>query len=584
MKYPLISEIGRFDDSNVTFGGYNHQITCGNGEWYDMKNMSTRYMPILSTRARRGIGRSFKNPQGFLDKESLMWIDDCKLYNDGEVVELSGVEIKPGKKNMIKMGAYVIIFPDKIWYNAKTGECGYMEQKNKYSGNVHVVLTEANGKIITYHDSEYYDEHTPNDGDYMLSNSGGKASLKIYSGITKSWNAVATSYFQIQAEGIGKGLAKDDGVKITIDKSDDWQYASNIFVNDEGYRLSSNFTLVDVADDVITVVGLLDDEHTVLVNLDVERLTPDMAYVTECNNRLWGCSMDGHEIYASKLGDARNWNCYMGLSTDSWAATVGSDGVFTGAITFLGYPLFFKEDRMIKIAVSSTGAHQLKESVCRGVQKGSSESLVIIDELLMYKGTTDVCLYTGSIPVSISDSLGEVRYHAAKAGTIDGRYYISMQDEKDDHHLFVYDRGNQTWCREDEADIECFIRHNDNLFFLDNADLTLKDVTGGKDLETAFDWMIESGMISYDIPEAKYIGRVAVRMTLAFGTYARIDIQYDDADWETKVTIDGKGTRTFTIPIVPKRCDHFKIRITGKGDAKINALTKRVEKGSDFYV
>ena len=66
----------------------------------------------------------------------------------------------------------------------------------------------------------------------------------------------------------------------------------------------------------------------------------------ECGNRLWGCKyglVDGetvNEIYASKLGDFKNWNCFAGLSTDSYAAARGSDGPFTGAADYLGQPRF----------------------------------------------------------------------------------------------------------------------------------------------------------------------------------------------------------------------------------------------------
>ena len=49
-----------------------------------------------------------------------------------------------------------------------------------------------------------------------------------------------------------------------------------------------------------------------------------------------------NEIYASKLGDFKNWNCYAGRSTDSYVATRGSDGPFTGAADYLGSPLFFR--------------------------------------------------------------------------------------------------------------------------------------------------------------------------------------------------------------------------------------------------
>ena len=50
-----------------------------------------------------------------------------------------------------------------------------------------------------------------------------------------------------------------------------------------------------------------------------------------------------NELYACKLGDFKNWNCFLGISTDSYVASVGTDGPWTGAVTYLGNPIFFKE-------------------------------------------------------------------------------------------------------------------------------------------------------------------------------------------------------------------------------------------------
>lgn len=71
---------------------------------------------------------------------------------------------------------------------------------------------------------------------------------------------------------------------------------------------------------------------------------PDLLFVCENENRLWGC--DKTTIYASKLGDIFNWNVYEGLATDSYSVDTGSAGSFTACISFLGYPIFFKEDHI----------------------------------------------------------------------------------------------------------------------------------------------------------------------------------------------------------------------------------------------
>jgi hypothetical protein len=349
---------------------------------------------------------------------------------------------------------------------------------------------------------------------------------------------------------------------------------------------------VDKTDNSITIPGIYKGQVTVFENMTitVERKVPDMAFITECNNRLWGCSEDGHEIYCCKLGDVKNWNCFRGASTDSWAATVGSDGKFTGAITYLGYPMFFKEDCILKIAVSSTGGHQTKETRCRGVQNGSGGSLAILNEVLYYKSTECVCGYNGSLPYSISNELGDVSYYDAVAGTVGDKYYISMRDKNDRWSMFAYDSKSQIWCREDNTRVLAFCKYKDDLYYIDTKDKTMKSVGGTlpfdvpeKATEDRVQWFVESGAIGYTSPDNKYVGRINLRITLELGTDVDFFLQYDSqGEWEHKFNMSGKGTRTFTVPVIPKRCDHFKYKLVGKGGCKIYSITKTTEQGSDI--
>ena len=593
MLFPKLNEVAQYRDMTTVFGGYNHQISCQDGQFYDMKNMTSQYYPVLSPRQNRGIVKKLVYPQSILDKEDLMWIDENKLYINGTETTLDGVTLTDATpKTMAKMGAYIIIMPDRVWYNTETKECGYMEHKNVISvGNeIEFSLCEANGKIIEYQNADYYEEHEAKDGDYMMSTKNGNASLKVYSASTKLWVTVATTYIQITAQGIGVGLEKGDGIKLTIDSGID--ALSNVFVNEEeDGKVSTNNVIVDKTDNTITITGII--KELIQVNdkeLVVERKVPDMEFITECNNRLWGCSKDGHEIYCCKLGDVKNWNCFAGISTDSWAATIGSDGKFTGAITYLGYPIFFKEDSLIKIAVSATGGHQTKETKCRGVQKDSHRSLAILNETLYYKSSTCICAYSGGLPVSISDELGEVRYYEAVSGTIGDRYYISMRDEKGKYSMFVYDSKYGIWCREDNTEAMYFCKHKDDLYFIDMKDKQMKSVRGTllydvaeRNTEKNFDWFVESGAIGYSSPDNKYVSRINVRISLDVGTNVDFYLQYDSGDeWEHKFNMSGTGTRTFSVPIIPKRCDHFKYKIVGKGGCKVHSITKTLEQGSDI--
>jgi hypothetical protein len=270
--------------------------------------------------------------------------------------------------------------------------------------------------------------------------------------------------------------------------------------------------------------------------------------------------------------------------------TIGSDGKFTGAITYLGYPMFFKEDCLIKISVSSTGGHQTKETKCRGVQRGSERSLAILNETLFYKSTSDICAYQGSLPVGISDELGEVRYSDAVASTIGSRYYICMKDKKGKPHLFVFDQKTGLWCKEDNTDVLYFCRHEDDLYYIDVVNKQMKSVGGTllydveeKKPEGKFDWYVESGSIGYNSPDNKYVARINVRISLEFGTNVDFYLQYDSSgEWEHKFNMCGTGTRTYTVPVITKRCDHFKYKLVGNGGCKVYSITKTIEQGSDI--
>jgi hypothetical protein len=249
--------------------------------------------------------------------------------------------------------------------------------------------------------------------------------------------------------------------------------------------------------------------------------------------------------------------------------------------------MFFKEDGLIKISVSAVGGHQTKETRCRGVQSGSHGSLAILNEVLYYKSSTGVCSYNGSLPDSISDEFGEVRYYDAVAGAIGDKYYISMRDTKGTYTMFAYDSRNGIWCKEDSTNVFSFCRYKDELYYVDANDNTMKSIGGtllfdSKESEKNIDWYVESGAIGYSSPDNKYVGRITLRITLEFGTNVDFFLQYDSmGEWEHKFNMSGKGTRTFSVPIIPKRCDHFRYKITGKGGCKIHSVSKTIEEGSD---
>ena len=71
-------------------------------------------------------------------------------------------------------------------------------------------------------------------------------------------------------------------------------------------------------------------------------------------------------------------------------------------------------------------------------------------------------------------------------------------------------------------------------------------------------------------------------MSLELGTSIFIFIKYDASDeWQYLYRMDGASLQSFNVPIRPKRCDYLRLRIEGKGNAKIYSITKTIEQGSD---
>jgi hypothetical protein len=348
--------------------------------------------------------------------------------------------------------------------------------------------------------------------------------------------------------------------------------------------------LYAVGADYIVVVGMIDRSvESASAAVTLSRTVPDLDYVCECQNRLWGCfygkGKDGkmlNEIYCCALGDFKNWRQYLGLSTDSWTASVGSDGPWTGAINFLGHPIFFKETMLHQVTVSATGAHSITETPARGVQNGSHRSLAIVNEVLYYKSRSDVCAYQGGFPSGVSEALGDAVYADAVAGTFGADYYVSMRDTEQKWHLFVFDSTNKLWIREYDLHVTDMARIDDSLLALD-ADGVLWDLTGATgEPETRLSWVAQSGILYYEIQGKQYTSRYDVMLTAPAGSSIDLYIQYDsDGVWRPSGHFDFRGTRSVVIPVRPRRCDHMELRLTGEGDVKIYSIARILEQGSD---
>jgi hypothetical protein len=190
------------------------------------------------------------------------------------------------------------------------------------------------------------------------------------------------------------------------------------------------------------------------------------------------------------------------------------------------------------------------------------------------------------MPVEISAALGDENYYDAVAGAHGNKYYINMKNVSDGSYwLFVYDAAKGMWHKEDRIRLYSFCSHLNCLYAIKNETNEVVVLCNAKEFDTdeqSVSWFAETGIWGMNTPDMKYISRLLIRMALEDGARVEVSIQYDSNDlWEQVCVISATSLRSFCIPVRPKRCDHFRIRISGEGQCKIYSITKTIEQGSD---
>ena len=567
MQIPTLKQ-GDVSRENVTsFGGCHAGARIAEGEFAAMKNCTGDQFPLIATRRKRGIHASPARCNGLLAKDSLCWVDGSKFVMNGYETEL---HLTDSPKQLVSMGAYVIIFPDKKYINtADLSDSGNLEAEFTSAGTVKFTPVDGDGKPLIPAYTQPEEPEKPENGALWLDTSGAGALLQWSAG-TGMWVSVDNTLVRISCPNMGVSFRPGDGVQLTGVPA----------------GVMTAGVIADCGRDYVTVPGLLERESSLDTPVTVGRYLPLMDMVLECGNRLWGCRYGlnragavVNEIYASKLGDFRNWNCFQGVSTDSYCVSLGNDGPFTGAVQHLGYPVFFREDCIHRLYGSTPATFRLQTTPCPGVQQGCSRSLARVGQMLYYKSPTGVCAYDGAVPVTVSQKLGVMPCTRAAAGALGDKYYLCIQEEETTGQLWVYDTARGLWHREDDTRVRCFCTCRDDLFFVNGAGQIIS-VMGRGQPEEEISWMLETGMLGTLTPDSKTLTRLNLRLELA--QQATVWVQYDGDDfWTPVATVYGSAGQCFNLPVAVRRCDRLRLRLEGTGFMRLSCITKTMERGSE---
>ena len=593
------------------FGGINETYGCSEAEESRALNFSSRGYPALQTRAPRRKTREVKDVNGMYHLNGLLVCrgttleytpDDSETREGAVVLEHA---LTNDRKALTGMGTKVLIWPDKKAFDTETGELSELGAVWEIGeAGMTVTPCDMEGKTYTPGSVGETEPEAPEDGQLFLKGDpetpyGMDSVLLKYSTKNKKWQEIMLQSLRIHCPGLGAAMKENDTVtlsgvpqrvcdalakglngEISISTLDGDDMITALALPEKSDRYYGSWTVLRSGTVWQSLDGKVTENEAADAPVKAERRVPDLDFVTEQGNRVWGCSRKENSIYACALGDPTNWYSYRGIASDSYAVSVGSDGAFTGAASCLSYILFFKENCIHKLYGSKPSDYQMSSVRCRGVAAKAAGSLCVIAETLYYLSPDGVMAWSGSLPAKVSGALDTGKLTAADwamGGQLDARYYLYLHRRADGDgsgRLLVYDTEKGLWHEESPAGTE-MVSTGQQLYLWDGSALWAagsdRETEGEEEANLRFEAV--TGDIGMSVPDDKYISRVTLRLDALAHTVVTVAVSYDGGAWETvgSCAVTQERQRV-NLPFVPRRHDLMRLKFSGTGQMTLRSM------------
>ncbi len=593
------------------FGGINETYGCSEAEESRALNFSSRGYPALQTRAPRRKTREVKDVNGMYHLNGLLVCrgttleytpDDSETREGAVVLEHA---LTNDRKALTGMGTKVLIWPDKKAFDTETGELSELGAVWEIGeAGMTVTPCDTEGKTYTPGSVGETEPEAPEDGQLFLKGDpetpyGMDSVLLKYSTKNKKWQEIMLQSLRIHCPGLGAAMKENDTVtmsgvpqrvcdalakglngEISISTLDGDDMITALALPEKSDRYYGSWTVLRSGTAWQSLDGKVTENEAADAPVKAERRVPDLDFVTEQGNRVWGCSRKENSIYACALGDPTNWYSYRGIASDSYAVSVGSDGAFTGAASCLSYILFFKENCIHKLYGSKPSDYQMSSVRCRGVAAKAAGSLCVIAETLYYLSPDGVMAWSGSLPAKVSGVLDTGKLTAADwamGGQLDARYYLYLHRRADGDgsgRLLVYDTEKGLWHEENPAGTE-MVSTGQQLYLWDGSALWAagsdRETEGEEEANLRFEAV--TGDIGMSVPDDKYISRVTLRLDALAHTVVTVAVSYDGGAWETvgSCAVTQERQRV-NLPFVPRRHDLMRLKFSGTGQMTLRSM------------
>lgn len=523
MKLPQIAyNIQKNQQEMVQMRSINYSDALNDGDLADSLHLSARRHPYITARRKRQqlTGTAYTSATALTSWRKLVTVVGTKVYYDG--TQISG-SVTAGEKQFAVVNTKLIIWPDKKYIDLAASPMTLNDLGASTSGS----------------------------GTTNFANDDSEST------ITVTRNVDFTTIFKV-----------GDTVEVSG--------CSNTANN-------KSATIKAIAAKKLTFTSGAFTDASETGTITIARKIPDMDYICESENRLWGCSSSAQTIYASALGDPTNFYTYEGVSTDAYAVAVGTEGDFTGCCKLSSSVLFWKETVLHKMLGSYPAEYSMYTYNMEGLRAGCSKSLQVINETLYYVGLHGVYAYSGGTPSLISANFGQHEFVNAIAGNDGDTYFLSVQEQTGPNayknYFFLYETIRNLWVLEDNIRIKDFTRISKDLYFLDTEGRVWLHDSGEEDPDV--NWLAQFTPFYETIQGRKTYSKLLLRMQLPQGSYMIAEIRTDNKPWQEVGRVYGADEDVSVMRIGLNRCDKFEIRLSGHGPFAILSILREFSLGSD---
>ena len=135
------------------------------------------------------------------------------------------------------------------------------------------------------------------------------------------------------------------------------------------------------------------------------------------------------------------------------------------------------------------------------------------------------------------------------------------------------------WHKEDDLRVRSFAYHDGKLLYIAEDNYIYEIDSDKPAANNDVKWMAQFGPFDEFIENKKVYSKFKLRVKLEDLSELVVMISVDDGKWELVERIGTEKARSITIPIVPRRCNRFAIRLDGKGYCKVESLVRVYRQG-----